>query len=264
MVEIRGQRLHVALTGSEGPSVICCHSTGLSGSQFKRLARCLAPRRCLRPDWLGYGGSDRPGPQGKDWRVDQELIAHLVERAEEPVDLVGHSYGGFVALKIALAMPHKVRRVVVHEPVLWGCLISAGPADQVATFRKIVRAFEGLPRGGEVWMRDFIHFWNGPGSWEALAPHRADAWRIDGQHVATEVHRLLDDTTPHSEWAQLSIPVLVTVGESTNPLEHRVCEILADAVHTVRLAVVPGGHMAPLTHGRHWLDAVVPFVGDEA
>lgn len=258
VVEVDGVRIAVESTGETGPAVLCCHSTGLAGMQFRRLARSVAPRRVLMPDWLGYGASDRPGPEGKDWTVDRRALLQLLEAESEPVDLVGHSYGGFLALGLARDRPEKVCRVIVHEPVLWGALVADGSPEHKRHFAELVASFDGLERGGEDWLTGFVDFWNVPGAWQSLPEPRKDDWRRDGAHIATEVHNLLDDATTAAEWAKIEVPVLFTMGEQTNPLARHACELVAEAIDGSRWQDVPGGHMAPVTHARSWLDAVLP------
>lgn len=78
-------------------------------------------RRVIALDLLGCGESDRPDPDRAEgyalpWlaaRVDEALGALGVER----FDLLGHSFGGAVALQLASAAPERVRRLVLVDAV---------------------------------------------------------------------------------------------------------------------------------------------------
>src|SRR5689334_4946961 len=92
--------LHVERTGA-GPSVLLVHSSGLSGRQWKRLERDLVRRgaAAIVPDLSGHGRSPSwPEPEPFSFHVDVDAIAALIGDEREEVHVVGHSYGGFVAL----------------------------------------------------------------------------------------------------------------------------------------------------------------------
>jgi pimeloyl-ACP methyl ester carboxylesterase len=212
------------------------------------------------PDWLGYGESDPVNDASKDWTIDLDALLALIDAEEGPVDLVGHSYGGFLTLRAALLRPEVVRRVVVHEPVLWGTLRSGGDAVFRKSFEATCDSLEHVPRGGEAWLEGFVDFWSGQGAWKALSPARSDVWRRDGAVISAEVHGLIDDETAHTAWSALTMPVLITVGDGTAGIEAHVCEILHNAVSDSILTPVPGGHMAPVSKGRSWMDVTLPFL----
>ncbi|MEK9968833.1 MAG: alpha/beta hydrolase, partial [Ferrovibrio sp.] len=59
----------------------------------------MPPRRILRPELFGCGGT-APWPGDRPLRMDYvvDLICRMLSDVSEPIDLVGHSYGGAVAL----------------------------------------------------------------------------------------------------------------------------------------------------------------------
>ncbi|MFT6817488.1 MAG: pimeloyl-ACP methyl ester carboxylesterase [Myxococcota bacterium] len=260
MIRVRDCQIATSVRGDIMPTVILCHSTGMGSMQWARIARGLAPRRCVMPDWLGYGKSDTVSDGAKDWTIDLDALLALIDAEESPVDLVGHSYGGFLALRAALRRPDRVRRLVVHEPVVWETLRTAGDRDHHEAFEAICTSLNAVPRGGEVWLQGFVDFWNGAGAWQALPPSRADVWRNNSAVISAEVHCLIDDETPYTAWAALNMPVLVTVGTATTPIEAHVCDVLQRAIPGSALTSVPGGHMAPVSKGRSWMDAALPFL----
>ena len=69
-------------------------------------------------DRRGCGLSD---PYRHDYEVERDFedVAAVVDMISAPLDLVGHSIGGFCALHTALLTPH-VRRLVLYEPPLGG------------------------------------------------------------------------------------------------------------------------------------------------
>ncbi|WP_435058634.1 alpha/beta fold hydrolase [Streptomyces sp. bgisy060] len=107
----------------EGPVRVFLHGLGCTGaSDFAHVAThpALGGGRALLVDLLGYGLSDRP--RDFDYRMDSQaatVAAVLDHLGVPPVDLVGHSMGGAVAIRLAASRPDLVGRLVVAEPNLY-------------------------------------------------------------------------------------------------------------------------------------------------
>src|SRR3954463_14553535 len=86
-----------------GPAVILAHCSGASHHAWAPLLAVLSDRyRVLAPDLLGYGRSE-PWPVNARLHPWSDLgaVLALAELADGPVHLVGHSYGGTVAMEAA-------------------------------------------------------------------------------------------------------------------------------------------------------------------
>jgi pimeloyl-ACP methyl ester carboxylesterase len=116
----------------EEPALLLIHSLLVTGWDFRRFGDPLAAagRRVLTPDLFGCGNSDRPAAQdtsgyGFEWHA--EMLARMLDRLEVPViDVLGHGYGGSIAIHLArrLTRPHshhrvKLRRVIAIAPYLF-------------------------------------------------------------------------------------------------------------------------------------------------
>lgn len=212
-------------------SVLLVHSSGFNARQWRRLAESLRDYRVLAPNLLGY---DAPWTGPFHFRQDVE---HLASKLDEPAHVVGHSYGGFLALQLALARPDLVRSIAVYEPVAFALLTQAERAD--------VDNVLGSPDDIEQWLSRFVDWWNGPGAWAALAEPTKAAFRAVGWKVSQEVASLAADTA--SNYASITVPTLILAGEETRPVERLVVEKLARALPNARLQLFPGlGHMGPI------------------
>ncbi|TMR00504.1 alpha/beta hydrolase [Actinomadura soli] len=111
--------LHVHRYGdTAGDPVVMLHGVAGHGARWRRTAeRYLADRPVLAPDLRGHGRSPHEPP----WTVEQhvsDLLATLDLEGVERADLVGHSYGGMIALHLARAAPRRVRRLVLLDPAI--------------------------------------------------------------------------------------------------------------------------------------------------
>lgn len=107
-------------TGAEAPPVLLLHGVPETSSCWRDLAPRLAKgrpgapaRRVLAPDLPGLGGSAYPGPYDVASVVAQ--VAALLDAETGRVDVVGHDWGGIVALGLAGLRPDLVRRLVVVD-----------------------------------------------------------------------------------------------------------------------------------------------------
>src|SRR5215212_8645123 len=97
--EIYGTSVEYTEQGS-GEPVVLLHSSGASGAQWRALAERLSARyRVIAPDLYGYGGTAGWAGRGTFCLAHEAaLVRGLMERLDEPAHLVGHSYGGAVAM----------------------------------------------------------------------------------------------------------------------------------------------------------------------
>ncbi len=86
-----------------GTPVVLLHSGGMSSRQWRSLAeRLAANHRVLAPDLLGSGKNPPwPGDLPFGYELDVAAVARVLDRVDGAVHLVGHSYGGLVALTLA-------------------------------------------------------------------------------------------------------------------------------------------------------------------
>lgn len=108
IVEYRGARMRV-WEGGEGPPLLLVHGLGGAAWNFAELAPLLPGRRLLIPDLPGHGGSP-PLPATVGLAGYADAVAACLPG---PVDVVGHSLGGVVALRLAERRPELVRRLVL-------------------------------------------------------------------------------------------------------------------------------------------------------
>ena len=128
--------LHVHRFGPSGPvQVLTIHGVTEHGRAWELLAGHLPEISIAAPDLLGHGRSSWAAP----WTIDANVaaLAALIDAsAEAPVVVVGHSFGGAVALQLAAARPDQVAALVLLDPAV------ALDGDQV---REVVDGMVAFP-----------------------------------------------------------------------------------------------------------------------
>ncbi|BBX21799.1 lipase LipV [Mycolicibacter terrae] len=110
--------LHVHRYGPHGPiRLLAVHGLTGHGGRWRDLAGHLPEISLAAPDLIGHGYSSWAAP----WTIDANVaaLAALLERsADGPVTVVGHSFGGAVALHLAAARPDLVDALVLLDPAI--------------------------------------------------------------------------------------------------------------------------------------------------
>jgi pimeloyl-ACP methyl ester carboxylesterase len=230
----------------DGP-VVLLHSSGASGAQWRALAERLAKRYAVfAPDLCGYGAA-APWPGNGPFSLAHEarIVQALVERVGEPVHLVGHSYGGAVALHFARLNGALVRSLALIEPVAFHLLEER--AEIAAVAGGVARAVAcGDYLGG---FGAFVDYWSGPGSWDAVPAARRAAMAARLPKIAMEFHAALSEGAGTDAYRKIGVPTLIMRGALSPRPAKRICELLAQSLPDARLVTIDGaGHMAPLTH----------------
>lgn len=235
--------------GDTDRPALALHCMMGSASYWGPIADRLGGRVDLRGfDMPGHGRSEPWMPEpGVDFHTAVTRIAAAA--IDRPLDLIGHSLGATVALRIAVAAPDAVRTLTLIEPVLFAAL-SDGLAARDAAASEMRRLIdEGRPLDAA---RRFLDTWGGPGGFDAMpdALHPALARQI--ALVADTNATLSHDTAMilrEDGLESIEAPVMLVRGAESAPEMAGILDALAGRLADVGRAVVPGaGHMLPLTH----------------
>jgi pimeloyl-ACP methyl ester carboxylesterase len=234
-----------------GEPVILLHSSLSSRKQWRKLQQHIGGRyRLLGLDLLGFGDTPFPADPGNyQINCEVDLLERLLERVEGPVHLVGHSYGGAVALKAALRLGGRVRSVYAHEPVLFALLKKEGRLAEWEEIKKVsLDASHHVQQGRHRRAAEgFIDYWSGPGAWQETNEDRKASFERGILKVTVEFRAISSDSDALSEYAKLTMPVLLTAGDTGAQTGRAVAELLSAALPNGSLQIVEGaGHMAPI------------------
>ena len=237
-----------------GVPIVCIHASASSSSQWRPLMDRLAGRfRTLAVDLYGSGKSpDWPAERPLTLADEVALLEPIFGSVGDRFHLIGHSYGGAVALKAALAGPERLRSLVLFEPVLFGLLNADDPGQPAAREITAVRddTTAAVDRGDlDAAGARFVDYWVGAGAWASMPDERRRLVATAMRTVKSEWHAAFDESTPLSAFGALDVPTLCLVGSDSPASSRAVAHLLAKTVPRVTEVEIEGvGHMGPVTH----------------
>lgn len=234
--------------------VVCLHSSGSSGRQWASLQTVLAPVfDVIAPDLQGYGKMPVwPKGQSLSLQVEADILGCLLQRHDEPVHLVGHSYGAGVAVRMALNHPDRVRSLSLYEPTLFSLLLSEtsgpNPVDEVlAVAAKITRCLERDDNRAAA--RCFVNYWGGDQAWAQLNDGQQERLAQRARKAPADFHALFGAGIDAATLRRLDIPVLCLYGAETRLPARLIAQRLGATLPRIELLRLPAmGHMGPMTH----------------
>lgn len=258
--------MRILTSPTQRHAVICLHSSGGTGRQWQPLAdRLASTMHVVLPDLAGHGdGAAWSEQRGDILKVDADLVLDTARSFDGPVHLVGHSWGGAVALRAARADPNRFASVAVYEPVLFRVLRDRGErAAPAALIASIGRALRADLRGGHrrLAARRFVDFWNARGTFDALHPMRQEAVAARMPAVAAHFASLWNDAPGLAAYRALAMPVALYAGAQTHPGTRTIVELLSSVLPDARVQTMTAmGHMGPVTHPHIVAQTIVAFI----
>ena len=236
-----------------GEPVVLLHGSGSSGAQWRALAQQLGTRyHVIVPDLYGYGGTAHwPGQGPFHLEREADIVLAVLKRAGGRAHLVGHSYGGAVALRVARLHGAALRSLSLIELVAPYLL----KGTDEAAFAEMTKIGDDVARAvgcGDYFagFESFVDYWNGPNAWAAVPLDRRFAIAARLPKVLLDFHAALNEPTRLEDFRALTTPTLLLRGARSPLPAQRTCELLAHTLPDARLETIAGaGHMAPITHG---------------
>ena len=261
-VEIGGLRQHLAEDGVGGSArdpnkdipIILIHGAGCNLEDMRlALGEHLAGRRLILIDRPGHGWSERSGADGSSLAYQAAMIRNVLDRlGVSRAILVGHSWGGALALRFALDYPQRVAGLVMLAPPLypfprrltWFYDVMAvpviGPLIVHTLLLPVGVLFIGLGFCGAFFpQRPPRHYLRRAGTLLSLRPRTFLANSRDIAHLQKNL------PSQTARYATLAMPAVVITGDRdliVAPARHAFA--FARAVPAAKLVVLPGiGHM---------------------
>lgn len=248
-------------------TVVLLHSSGASSRQWGALAGQLGARYDVRAiDLHGHGKRPAWHDRAPLTLADEAALVEPILREGHRVHLVGHSYGGAVALKVAALHPDAVASVAVYEPVLFRWLFDAAPGSDTA--RDVLRIADTMRKylqRGDAYRAaaPFFNYWAGTGAWEATPMERRDAFAARMRSVLGHFQALFDDALSATDLLRIAAPLLFVSGGATVASTRRIADLLEAALPGATHAVLAEmDHMAPVTRPDAFNRRVLAFLDE--
>jgi pimeloyl-ACP methyl ester carboxylesterase len=246
-----------------GEPVLLLHCSCASNAAWDSLCDALDEDfRVIAPDQWGCGGSDDWTGQG-EFNLAREAapILDITSRIGTAVHLVGHSYGGGVALRVARERPDLIRSLTLIEPSAFH-LLRSGDLDDQILFREISSVADTVRKAvlsGDCWggMGHFVDYWNGEGAWNAMSREARMRLGKNLSKVVLDFHALFEEPARLEDYGTLSIPTLLLCGDRSPAPSCRIVEMLASAMPHARVVRIQNAdHMSPFTHSEAVNEAI--------
>jgi pimeloyl-ACP methyl ester carboxylesterase len=259
----------IAAGGQTSPIIVCLHASGSSSRQWKPFIERIGHRaRVIALDMYGHGGA----PNWNDARAftlsdEAARASRSLTCSGGRVHLVGHSYGGAVALRIALDQPERVASLTLYEPVPFATLFASDPQHPAAAeVRLLADGIDRSLRNGfiESAAERFVTYWSGNDAWRWLTGPQRTTIASRMPSIDRHFKALAADATTLSDYASLRIPVLLMSGTRTNASTRRLGDLLAFALSQCRAEMVEGlDHMGPVTAPDIVIPHIKAFIGQQ-
>lgn len=246
-----------------GKPVLALHCSLSHGGEWAGLAGARPEFDVTAPDLTGHGRMPVWDGSSDLHRASTDIAQTLAQRIGHgaPIDVIGHSFGGTVALRLALERPDLIRRLILVEPVLFAA--AKGAAIWPAYLAEH-DALEALHAQGDdaATAKRFLQVWGSGDPIEALLPNlRAYMIQRIGLVMALDENLNQDafGLLAPGRLEGLHRPVLLVQGAASPPVVAAIHAELAHRLPEARQAVIPGaGHMLPVTHSA----ALAALVGE--
>jgi pimeloyl-ACP methyl ester carboxylesterase len=239
-------------SAGEGPAVVLLHCTLSSKNQWRGLSTLLSSKyRVLAVDLYGYGDTPMPAKREHYTLLDEALLVQsLLDELllpDEPFHLVGHSYGGAVALRLCHHLRERVQTLCLFEPVAFHLLDRHDPGLQPV--RAMMQELAGQMAAGlhAEAAATFVDYWSGPGSFAHFPQRVQKDFAQRTAKLELDFMALTGTELTPDDYRQLCLPVTIIAGRQSKPPALRVVQVLSESIPGCRLRWVDTGHMGPVT-----------------
>jgi pimeloyl-ACP methyl ester carboxylesterase len=234
-----------------GPPVLFVPGSFATPAAWRAMLKLLPGFRLAATSILGYGGTAETRRLGDlDMAHEVRVVEAAAERIGQPVHLVGHSFGGTIALAAALAARIEVRSIATFEANPLLLIAAQGRADLFEQARAMAAGFEAAHHAGE---RDaagrVIDYWGGSGAFAALPQPVQDYCRRTAYANVLDWRTAFAFGATPADYARIAVPVLLVRGGKAVPAMVEITEALTRTIPRAERAVVEGaGHFLISTH----------------
>jgi pimeloyl-ACP methyl ester carboxylesterase len=253
MIEGTGPPIVLLNGGTADMSVFTVHS--------KELARKYKVIRMEQFN-VQYANEELMLPQDYSVHMESEAIKFTLDslHINEPVVLVGHSYGGLIALDFALNHSDYIRSLVLIEPPVFSIAEKKNESPEgMGKTKELTKKFTPQAEITEDMVKQFRCDLMNCDSFDIRKHPLWPTWirqrnRLRGLSVVSNYQLNLKKLHAFKK------PVLIITGTQTVPFHKRIDELLANEFSVVKTATIQGGHTAVNTSPYEFVDCLLKFL----
>jgi len=236
----------------DGPTVVLVPGSCSTGAAWRPIISRWENRfRSVTTSLLGYGATAERRTSGdSDISLEAEILEAVIRRAASPVHLVGHSFGGLVALAVALRNRVPLLSLTILEAPAAELLRSLGEYRHYRSFRAMLHVYFAAFRAGETdAIQTMIDFYGGAGAFAAW-PQRVRDYAVQTTAVNIRDWASVYGFRPTpAALGGIEIPTLVLWGEVSHPAVRRANQLLGQCIPTAAALPLAGAaHFMIATH----------------
>lgn len=213
-------------------------------------------------DTPGHGRSDPWDGRDEIQKATAEIAADFLNR---PTDIIGHSFGATVALRLAVMRPDLVRTLTLIEPVFFAVALKDRPDLRTAFDASVSGYGPAMARGDMMSAAEgFTRVWGDGTPWEAM-PAAVQQSLADQMYLIAASHDALNTNASGmldpGVLEALDMPVLLIEGSASPDIIGAINDSLAKRLqHVSRSMIMGASHMAPITHADQVATEVLRFL----
>lgn len=247
-------------------NVVCLHSSLSSSRQWESLVQRLRHvYRVSAIDLCGYGNGPKWIDDGAH-SLEREVIAlgDQLAQLRGPIHLVGHSYGGAVAIRAAREFAPRIRSLTLYEPVLFAALFSHSPCQPASVeVDRLMTDIRTCADNGEPLRatQRFIDYWSGSGSWDAIPAERQQRLSQKIEVLLGNFKAVAEAPNALADLAGIRQPTLYLSGRESPTAINAITNLVRVTLPQATTYAFPGlGHLGPITHSGIVNEQIASFI----
>jgi pimeloyl-ACP methyl ester carboxylesterase len=250
--------------GSGPHRALAIHCSLSHGGSWGPLARELSG--ALRLTAFDLPGHGQSGPWAGTGEIQAVSTAMAADFLDTPTDVIGHSFGATVALRLAVERPDLVRSLILYEPVFFAVALHDQPGLRAGHEAEMADYAAGMVAGDFLQAAEgFTRVWGDLRGWTALPEGARVAMAAQMPLIEAATDALYGDAggmLSSGALRRISAPVLLMEGSASPAIISAINAGLAVRIPEARRVVVQGaGHMGPISHARGVAEEIREFLG---
>jgi pimeloyl-ACP methyl ester carboxylesterase len=250
-----------------GAPVLLLHSSLSSHKQWLPLAALLSEHhRLLLPDLLGYGRNSAAefsaNPSHSLAIEAAAILAQLPDEVrQQPVILIGHSFGGAVALHLARTAQLKLKALILYEPVAFHLLAASTLAEAKVLTAEVVALSAKMPAlPAREAAQLFVDYWQQQDYFQRLPARMQQQMAMQVWKVPQDFSALINEPAMLVDYQQIRCPALLLRGAQSRRSALLISELLQGIWPEASVKTLPAGHMGPVAAAELVNAQIVDFI----